>query len=304
MLTLLVAARAGTPKAELSGVFNRYPWRFGDLAYTVAGSGAPLVLVHGLGAGNSMAEWSEVFPLMREHFTVYAFDFLGWGLSDQPQIAHDAADYVSQLVNFIEDVVGEPCVVAASGDGCNYAIEAAARLPNLISELVLTCPPIVAESQIVPLSLAPWLERAVAWPILGATFNNLLTSRRTVESFARHRLFYDKDLADERFVSRHRSNSHAKNARFALAGFLSGRARINARETWSRLEQPALLVWGRNATLNGLETAPEWLSMKPDASLEIIEKTMTLPHFEQPQIWADRVLDWLRKSREDHAPTL
>ncbi len=288
----LIATRCGTPRHELGGVFGRYPWRFGDMAYTVAGSGTPLVLVHGLGAGNSMAEWSEVFPLLREHFTVYAFDFLGWGLSDQPQMTYEAADYVSQLTNFIEDVVGRPCVVAASGDGCDYAIEAASRLPNLVMQIVLTCPPLVPEQQIVPPPLTTVLERLFAWPIIGATLNNMLTSHRSMESFARHQLFFDKSLADENFIQRHASRAHQKGARLSLSTFLSGRARIDARETWSRLEQPALLIWGRNAAISGLETAPEWLAMKPEAHLQVIEEAMLLPHYEHPQEWMNRVLDW------------
>ena len=297
-----IATRSGTPRHELGGVFGRYPWRFGDIAYTVVGEGTPLVLVHGLGAGNSMAEWSEVFPLLREHFTVYAFDFLGWGLSDQPDMTYEAADYVSQLTNFIEDVVGRPCVVAASSDGCAYAIEAAARLPNLVSQLVLTCPPIVPEQQIVAPPAAQLIERLVTLPIVGATLNNVLASRRSIEYFARHQLFYDKSLVDDDFVARHGSRAHRKGARRSLATFLSGRARLDARATWSQLEQPALLIWGRNAAISGLETAPEWLAMKPDAHLEIIEEAMLLPHYEHAQQWTDRVLDWRAEEPRNSAP--
>jgi pimeloyl-ACP methyl ester carboxylesterase len=139
----LIAARASTPRHELGGVFGRYPWRYGDLAYTVAGTGTPLLLLHGLGAGNSMHEWSENFPLLRENFTTYAFDFLGWGLSDQPGGVVGWEDYVSQVNCFVEDVIGEPCILVASSDACAYAIEAASRVPHLFSSLVLVCPPIV-----------------------------------------------------------------------------------------------------------------------------------------------------------------
>ena len=300
----LLAIRAGKPRDELGGVFARYPWRFGDLAYSVTGRGAPLVLVHGLGAGNSMAEWREVFPLLSEHFTVYAFDFSGWGLSDQPQISHQAADYVSQLVNFIEDVVGAPCVVAASADGCNYAIEAATRLPNLVTKLVLTNPTLVLERGNLAEALTKISEKLIASPILGATLNNILASSRSIRFFARHQLFYDKSLADDNFVRRHASCAHRSASRLAIAGFLSGRARLDARPFWNVLEQPALLIWGRNSTICGLETAPEWLAAKPDAQLEIIEKAMLLPHCEHPQIWTDRVLDWLRSEAEKPAPSL
>ncbi len=295
----LIASRWGTPRHELGGVFARYPWRFGDLAYSVAGKGVPLVLVHGLGAGNSSAEWSEVVPLLREHFTVYAFDFLGWGLSDAPDIEYVVADYVSQLTNFIEDVVGEPCVVAASGDGCNYAIEAAARIPNLVKQLILTCPPIVSESAIAPPSLMPWLECLFTFPIVGATVNNVLTSRASIERFARRHLFFDKSLVDEDFVARQASRAHQKDARRSLATFLSGRARLDARETWSQLEQPTLLVWGRNALISGLETAPEWLALQPAAQLEVVEHAMLLPHCEHPREWTNRVLDWRRQPAQN-----
>jgi pimeloyl-ACP methyl ester carboxylesterase len=290
----LVAARAGTPRHEVGGVFARYPWRFGDLAYTLAGKGTPMVLVHGLGAGNSMAEWSEAFPLLRQHFTTYAFDFLGWGLSDQPDIEYVASDYVSQLVGFIEDIVGEPCIVVASSDGCDYAIQAAARMPNLISQLVLVCPPLVPKQQAAA-PLAKVIETILAWPVIGATLNNLLTSQRSIDGFARRQLFYDKSLSGESFIKRHSSRAHRGGSRRSLATFLSGRARVDAREEWSRLEQPALLVWGRNATLNSLETAPEWLALKPDARLEVIEEAMLLPHYEHPREWTNRVLDWLQQ---------
>lgn len=292
----LLAARAGTPRHELGGVFERYSWRFGDLAYTVAGKGAPLVLIHGLGAGNSMAEWSEVFPLLRENFTTYAFDFLGWGLSDETPMSPEADDYVAQVVGFLEDIVGEPCVLVASSDGCDFAIEAAARVPNLVSKLVLVCPPIVPEKTNFSPPMMDAIERFFNMPILGATLNNLLSSRASIAAFARKQLFYDKNLADENFVSRHYSRAHSKGARRSLATFLSGRARFDARDAWSQIEQPALLVWGRNSQIAGLETAPEWLSAKPNAHLEVIENAMLLPHYEHPRQWTDRVLDWLQNS--------
>lgn len=290
----LIGARAPKPHHELGGAFGRYPWRFGDLAYTVAGSGKPLLLLHGLGAGNSMHEWSENFSVLRENFTVYAFDFLGWGLSDQPESEYPAEDFVQQVLDFARDVIGETCVVVASSDACNYAIEAAHRQPDLFSKLVLVCPPMVGEQQIVPPPLVSTVEKVIALPIVGAMLNNLLTSRSSIRYFARKQMFYDKTLADDALVNRHYARGHRRGARFSVAGFLTGTSRLDARASWSELTQPALLVWGRNTTISGLETAPEWLAMKADAELLVIEKSMLLPHYERADEWNERVLEWTK----------
>ena len=290
----LIASRAGTPHHELGGAFGRYPWRFGDLAYTVAGKGEPILLLHGLGAGNSMHEWSENFSVLRENFTVYAFDFLGWGLSDQPESDYPAEEFVQQVLDFARDVIGEKCVVAASSDACNYAIEAAHRQPELFSKLVLVCPPIVGERQIVPPQLVSSVKKIFAMPIVGATLNNLLTSRKSIRYFAQKQMFYDKNLAEDVLVNRHYTRGHRRGARFSVAGFLTGASRLDARDSWSELTQPALLIWGRNSTISGLETAPEWLAMKADAELFVIEKAMLLPHFEHAEQWNHRVLEWVK----------
>src|SRR5438093_1529846 len=52
-INALIAARTPPLSQKLGGTFNRYPARQGDLAYTVKGSGSPVLLLHGLGAGNS-----------------------------------------------------------------------------------------------------------------------------------------------------------------------------------------------------------------------------------------------------------
>ena len=56
-----------------------------SLAYTRSGTGAPLVLLHGIGA--SRRAWDPVVSALGEHFTVIAVDLPGFGDSD-PLPAH------------------------------------------------------------------------------------------------------------------------------------------------------------------------------------------------------------------------
>jgi pimeloyl-ACP methyl ester carboxylesterase len=55
----------------------------GRIRYLQAGSGFPLVLLHGL-MGYSFS-WRFAIPVLAKHFTVYALDMLGAGFSDRPR---------------------------------------------------------------------------------------------------------------------------------------------------------------------------------------------------------------------------
>ena len=289
----LIAAHTPPVQSALPGDFGRFPVRYGDVAYAVAGDGPPLLLLHGIGAGNSMLEWEHNFSALRERHTVYALDFLGWGASDRPEHRYTAADCIEQICSFVENVIGEPCAVVASSDSCAYAVEAASRRPDLVSRLVLVCPSL-AETGLSPVELrGSAIERALRLPIIGTAVYNALTSRRAIRRFAEHHLYFNKARVDEALVTRYHVGAHQRGARSALASFLSAALRHDARPAWSRLSQPALLVWGRNALINPLDTAPEWLALKPDARLEVIERAMLLPHVERPQQWNEAVLSWL-----------
>mgnify|MGYP000110774124 FL=1 len=50
-----------------------------DCAYTVEGSGEPLILIHGIGA--SRDAWRFLVPVLEQHFTVVTYDLRGHGVS-------------------------------------------------------------------------------------------------------------------------------------------------------------------------------------------------------------------------------
>ena len=57
---------------------------YGNLAAYKKGAGAKTVLLlHGAGCDSTKLSWKEVFHAFPDDFSVYAFDFLGYGRSDQ-----------------------------------------------------------------------------------------------------------------------------------------------------------------------------------------------------------------------------
>lgn len=62
-----------------------------DIAVAVAGSGPPLLLLHGF--PQNMAMWHRVAPMLAEHFTVVCADLRGYGDSGRPEGGDDHAGY-------------------------------------------------------------------------------------------------------------------------------------------------------------------------------------------------------------------
>ena len=57
---------------------------YGNIAAYKKGSGKKtLLLLHGAGCDSTMLSWKEVFDILTDDFSVYAFDFLGYGHSDR-----------------------------------------------------------------------------------------------------------------------------------------------------------------------------------------------------------------------------
>src|SRR5918993_1172454 len=76
--------RGGQLPNRLGGEGRHYRGGGGDLAYSVAGEGEPLLLLHGVYAGASSFEFRKNFQALSESFRVYALDLLGCGMSERP----------------------------------------------------------------------------------------------------------------------------------------------------------------------------------------------------------------------------
>ena len=69
------------------------------LRYWECGSGAPLLLLHGL--GNSALVWHKSIPALARKFRVLALDLPGHGLSDMPRARYGLADAAQLAVEFM-----------------------------------------------------------------------------------------------------------------------------------------------------------------------------------------------------------
>ena len=294
----VIAARAPQLGPRLGGQFDRYPARYGDLAYVVGGSGAPLLLLHGLDAGRSMAEWRAVFEPLCENHTVYALDFQGCGMSDTTPEGYNARDFAEQITAFIADIIGQPATIISAGKSAAPAL-LAARRSDLIDKIALICPDAPDEptpqARAEALALGSLATSVLSAPIVGTAALNWWRSLAQLQKRARAHGFYDKDEASREARLWH-ITAHQKGAERGQKALLQDAFACDWRGVWENIEAPALLMWGRNAMNQGFDSSPEWLALRPDVQLAVVDQAMLFPHLEQPQEFCEIVRSWLNNS--------
>lgn len=102
-------------------------------------NGPPLLLIHG--QVTDWRNWSPVLPRLTRHFHVFAVDCYGHGKSDRVPEKYKAKAFVTDLKDFIDQVIGEPAMVAGHSSGGLIAAGLAADVPESLLGVVLEDPP-------------------------------------------------------------------------------------------------------------------------------------------------------------------
>jgi 3-oxoadipate enol-lactonase len=105
------------------------------LYYEQQGVGAPVVLVHGLGA-TSEAIWKHVAGELARDFAVLRYDLRGTGGSDKPPGPYALRDFVNDLEELIGRLAPEGPALVGHSFGGSIALAFAAAHPGAVSAVV------------------------------------------------------------------------------------------------------------------------------------------------------------------------
>ncbi len=286
------------------GEVRYFPTVEGDVFYKKAGSGPPLLLVHGVGAGCSSYEWKQVWDELTKQHTVYALDLLGFGKSDKPAMAYSAETYVALLDDFCRRVikVGEgrgECDVIATSLSAAYVIALSGRDPQLFRRLVLVCPTGIEELVSVPGNRSEIGRTVLSAPVLGTTLYNAISSKAGIRNYMTTRLFALPATVTDEMVDEYHTAAHQPGGENVLPSFLSGMLNICVADEWQKIVDLPLLVWGRQATETPVSQVEPFLMVNPNAKLEVIEDAGMLPHVEQPAAFLAAVRPFLADTTGD-----
>jgi pimeloyl-ACP methyl ester carboxylesterase len=273
------------PVNALGGTVRRWNWRGHGIFSTELGTGSPIVLVHGVYAGASSFEYRKLFPLLAEQHRVIAFDLLGCGLSDRPNLGYSADLFTEQVIDAVADAGGsEPVTIVGSSLGAAFAIRAAARSTQRIANIVAICPTgLGGVLDRAPNGAQVALTGTVRTRLLGEALFNGLASRPSIRYFLGHSGYADAASATPEIIDHYYAVAHQTGARYVPAHFVGGMLNCNIARDLPFVDAPMLVAWGEHASsFSPLANAGEFLKLAQNAKLVTFAHSGLLPHEEEP----------------------
>jgi pimeloyl-ACP methyl ester carboxylesterase len=294
-----ISRNANLPdEASFGGDPLVFEWKHGRVLYKAAGeadAAAPIVFVHGVGAGASNFMWRRNFDALARDFRVLAPDLPGFGLSDKSATAPYSADFYTEfLADFLRATSSQPAHIVASSLGAAFSIRVADEHPELIDSLVLVSPTGADNLRARPGMTGAAFYGLLHSPVLGTSFYNAVTSERSIRDYARKHLFYERRFVTPNLVAQYYGASHQSGAQHAIAAFLSGYLNTDIRMSFARLRQPITLVWGQQDEANPVAQASELLRLNPNARLKIFDHCRMMPQEEHAQDFNEIVRETFR----------
>jgi pimeloyl-ACP methyl ester carboxylesterase len=241
-----------------------------------SGRGSPVVLLHGF--GSSIYTWKDVLPALARDHDVAAFDFPGFGESDQPPDL--SFERYPRLVIALMDRLGfaKACLVGNSMGGA-VGVLVAATFPERVSALALIDS---AGFNLAP-GDRPALVRLVTSSAAGAIVGGLPVRRLLVEVALRQVFAGDALVTDER-VAEYLAPLRRPGALASIRSLSASRglAPNAVRDALPRVPAPVLIVWGREDRWIPVSNADLFAAALPGARKAILDACGHLPQEERP----------------------
>src|SRR5215203_2369385 len=272
-----------------------YRWRGGDLAYSVAGEGEPLLLVHGVYAGASSFEFRKNFEELSKSFRVYALDLLGCGMSERLSRRYEPEDVASQVEDFVREEIGDSAHLVASSLSAALVVPAVVRSPRLFQKLVLICPTGYGTLDRPSGRLGDVIYGLFLAPLLGNTLYHAIVSKWGIRYYLGSMAYHDDNLVTEGLVADYYRTSHQPGDRYFPAAFVSGKLNLGVADLWPRVPHRTLICWGLEARTAPVREAQRFVENNPRSEPRIFKDAALLPHDERARTFNEETKTFLLK---------
>ena len=271
--------------------------------YESGGEGeTPVLLVHGIGAGNSSHLWRKNTEALSEAHSVYALDLPGFARSGARARQYTNDLYVAVIKDFIRTVIGKPVAAIGGSLGSDYIIRVAAEEPELIERMLLSNPtgydllePENKEGRTLITSDSSRNEDfydLLTGSVVGSLLYDVIDSPTGIDFFLLYTVYLDKSLVTPDVTQFFLDNLEGDNKAFAPFSFFAGFLEQPAADYWPNTEQPALLVWGTKDVFTPLRYAEPFMAARPDVDLIVLE-ARAIPYEEDFEAFNELALEFL-----------
>lgn len=266
------------------------------LHYHRAGSGMPLLLLHGL--VGSARNWRKNISFLARHASVYALDLLNMGESERIAGCDSSLEATADRIAAFMDALGLQDVdIAGHSHGGAVAMMLAARHLDRVRSLILFAPAnpycdlgrhLIAFYQTVP---GRWLARQIPW------------LPRSLKATALSRMYGDPDRvpgdALEGYVDGLHVPGTIDHVLSILSGWSSDMGRL-ATALSEIAEKPTLLIWGDRDRAVGLRSGESLQRVLRRSRLMVLPGVGHIPFEEMPEACNRAMGEWLQTFRLPH----
>jgi len=259
-----------------------------------AGQGPALVLLHSI--RTQLDLFQRVIPKLTDHFTVYAFDYPGFGWSEiVPGTDYREPAMREHVVNFIERLDLRDVTLVGESLGATLALTTAAVLGDRVKQVVAFNPydylPGVERANF----LASFIIKSVRAPLIGPIFA-AMESRASLAGILKGG-FHDPrslppDFIDE-LVKGGKRPGYSNVARGVYKGLPSY---VAARSYYARIDVPVTLVYGDHDWSRPAEREANRTRIKR-AKMIVLRDTGHIASLESPEEFARILIETLSTAR-------
>ena len=260
-----------------------------------AGSGAPVVMLHGGGPGASgVSNYSRNIDSLAEHFRVIVPDMPGYGRSAKGVDQSDPFGYLADMIRGLLDElgVGTACLVGNSYGGA-AALRLALDTPQRVGKLVLMGPGGIGTTRGVPTA---GLKSLLAY------YGGDGPSRDKLATFIRNYLVYEgacvpDSLIDTRYAASVDPEVVADPPLRRPSGPTAlrtlWRMDLTRDKRLKHLQTPTLVLWGRDDKVNRPSGGPMLANLMPNAELVMTSRTGHWMQWERAELFNRMAVDFL-----------
>ena len=221
-----------------------YNWKYGNVFYTKAGSGSPVLLIHDTDTTASSVEWNKIIHRLTKNHTVYTIDLLGCGRSDKPALEYTNYLYVQMLQAFMKDVIQEKATVIASNISASFVIMTNHIDDGLFEKIILINPASLKQLDMIPDEVSKVKKTIIQLPFVGTFVYNMMNNMQHIDESFRTRYvtrpqLISSSIEDIYYEAAHKNGS---NGRYLYSSLLGNYVNNSITHAVKSISTPTLII--------------------------------------------------------------